>query len=166
MKINRINKDCSRWFLPLPCSHWSPHVRGRLLKRQLRSSLNSRILKAGTGKIAFAAQSNEDVMFDLYFINAGTGKLYQVTENPHSDISPDFSRDGMRMVFSSNRVDTYDIFTINLPSGSPILLFENSTDEYRTPFFAGWHAGRVPIGLLSAIMIFLLSRLPAANPSG
>ena len=121
MKISRI-KIISALVFSYRLVLTGQRMQGQSSEAPVAELLRFPNFEAGTGKIAFAAQASEDVMFDLYFINAGTGKLYQVTENPHSDIAPDFSRDGMRMVFSSDRVDTYDIFTINLPSGSPILL--------------------------------------------
>jgi TolB protein len=107
---------------------------GRSSQGTTAELLNFKDFSNGTGKIAFAAQVNEDVMFDLYFVNVGTGKQYQVTQNLNADISPDFSKDGLRMVFSSNRRDTYDLFTINLPSGEPVLLLDNSANETEPRF--------------------------------
>ena len=71
----------------------------------------------------------------------------------------------MRMVFSSNRVDTYDIFTINLPSGSPILLFENSANETEPRFSPDGARIAYQSDSYGDNDIFVISVQPAASPS-
>ncbi len=61
-------------------------------------------------QIAFT--SNTDGNSEIYIMNSdGTG-LLRVTRNPAEDTAPQFSKDGTKIIFSSNRGGKYAIYEI------------------------------------------------------
>jgi len=60
--------------------------------------------------IVFA--SNNDGNNEIYVMNAdGTG-LFRITRDPADDVTPRFSPDGRRIIFSSNRNGKFALYEI------------------------------------------------------
>ena len=69
-------------------------------------------------RIAFYSDRNfnlpdRDNNVEIYVMDAGGGELTRLTDHPASDAFPQWSPDGQRIAFYSDRAGTQDIFTIN-----------------------------------------------------
>ena len=88
------------------------------------------MMKASIQKLAFTAINNEDNS-EIFVVNTDGTDLKNITNYRGIDKHINWSSDGSRIVFSSNRVDneTYDIFVMN-PDGSEInqLSFESQNE--------------------------------------
>lgn len=54
-------------------------------------------------KIAYAADRNEDRNFEIYLMNQDGSGEQKITNNPYMDVRPEFTSDGKRLLFGSNR---------------------------------------------------------------
>ncbi len=73
---------------------------------------------------------NRDGDFDLYLMDGDTLKVIApLTDNAYSDISPSWSPDGSKIVFSSNVEDNYEIYVIDIATGRSSVLTSNNWDD-------------------------------------
>jgi Tol biopolymer transport system component len=68
---------------------------------------------------------------DLYVVNRDGSGLRQLTNDPAIDSAPDWSPDGSRIAFFSNRDDNFDIYVINADGSGLTNLTETPEDEYQ-----------------------------------
>ena len=66
---------------------------------------------------------------DIFTVPVKGGKATQLTSNPAYDTAPIWSPDGSKIIFSSNREGSMDIFSINATGGTPVRLTTNSGSE-------------------------------------
>lgn len=80
------------------------------------------------GQLAFAS-TRHTRRPDLYIKTVGGAAVTQITSDPASDIQPEFSPDGKRLVFSSDRTGNFDIWMIGVDGvGATQLTHEPSHD--------------------------------------
>jgi len=91
------------------------------------------------GKIAF--ESNRDVNYEIYSMNAdGTGQT-RLTSNPASDFQPALSHDGKKILFVSNRDGNNEIYRMNADGTGQTRLTSNPASDIRP----AWSADRTKI---------------------
>lgn len=66
---------------------------------------------------------------DIFTVPAAGGKAFQVTSNPAYDTTPVWSPDGSRILFSSDREGSTDLFIVNAKGGTPQRLTTGSGAE-------------------------------------
>lgn len=87
-----------------------------LIRSQPWGRLDLRLLKPNTHNWIVCVRLNEDARGDLVML-LPDGEILQLTNDEHDDRSPDWSPDGKKIVFSSNRRDgVYQLWTID-PDG-------------------------------------------------
>lgn len=74
---------------------------------------DSRPSVSTSGRIAFTATS--DGNSEIYVVNADGSGLLRVTRDPADDLSPEWSADGNRLMFVSNRDGKYAIYEVEFP---------------------------------------------------
>jgi hypothetical protein len=90
---------------------------------------------ATNGKIVFARDMGAG-NHDIFVANAdGTGAV-DITNNAFDDVDPAVSPDGTRVLFSSNRGGSYDIYVININASGPALRLTASFLDERYPAWA------------------------------
>lgn len=73
---------------------------------------------------------NRDGDFDLFLMDGDTLRIVgQLTDNRASDLSPSWSPDGDKVVFSSNVSGSYEIYVIDISSGESSILTNNNWDD-------------------------------------
>lgn len=72
------------------------------------------------GEIVFASArttgpgiNNPDGDLEIFTMNPGGTGIKQLTKNASTDASPTFSADGKKIVFHSQRTDSFEIFEMN-----------------------------------------------------
>ncbi len=97
---------------------------------------------------------------DLWRVAAGGGRAERLTVHPANDTSPRWTRDGKRIVFSSNRFGSLDLFTI-APDGNDLqrLTFDSAA-EYPN---AVSRDGKYVYGYTSAFGRLDLFRVPVSG---
>ena len=69
--------------------------------------------------------------FEIYVMDADGGNPQNLTNDPNSDLSPVWSPDGKRIVFSSNREVNFEIYVMDADGGNPQKLTNNpGTDHH------------------------------------
>ena len=69
--------------------------------------------------------------FEIYVMDADGGNPQNLTNDPNSDLSPAWSPDGKRIVFSSNREVNFEIYVMDADGGNPQKLTNNpGTDHH------------------------------------
>lgn len=67
-----------------------------------------------TGRTLAFASTRNSARPDIYIKSVGGAAVTQVTSDPASDIQPEFSPDGQRLVFASDRSGNFDIWMIGI----------------------------------------------------
>ena len=92
---------------------------------------------------------------DLYLYNFDTKQVTQLTNDKYSDYQPSFSRDGKKIVFSSDRTTydksttqdiTFNLAEIDIATGkiTNIMVF-NGANNFESAIFIGRHTNLFPI---------------------
>ena len=87
-------------------------------------------------QIAFESNRGGDWEFelwgnwDIYVMNVDGAHPINLTNHPAYDSGPDWSPDGMRIAFSSNRDGNFDIYVINADGTNPINLTNHSAEDH------------------------------------
>ncbi len=69
--------------------------------------------------------------FEIYVMDADGGNPQNLTNDPNSDLSPAWSPDGTRIVFSSNREVNFEIYVMDTDGANPQKLTNNpGTDHH------------------------------------
>src|SRR4051794_29297938 len=84
----------------------------------------------GNGRIAFV--SNRDGNNEVYTINADGQFPVNLTDDPSSDIDPEWSPDGTKVAFASNRDGDNEIYVMN-GDGSGVTKLTSNTADDREP---------------------------------
>ncbi len=66
---------------------------------------------------------------DLYVKSVSGAAITQVTSDPASDIQPEFSPDGKRIAFSSDRAGNFDIWMVNADGTEPTQLTHEASHD-------------------------------------
>ena len=85
-------------------------------------------------QIAFESNRDGDWEFewgnwDIYVMNTDGTHPINLTNHPADDNSPDWSPDGLRIVFSSNQDGNFDIYVINADGTTPINLTNHPAED-------------------------------------
>jgi len=78
---------------------------------QGNSSISS--FKASMGKLTFAGLKNSGDQYEIFTLDLVSNNLVQVTKNGFADISPSWSPDGKKIIYSSNVNATYALFSMD-----------------------------------------------------
>jgi hypothetical protein len=128
-------------------------------------ALYSPTLNADASQVAFTG-IDRGGLADLYLFDRATNRLRQLTRDAYDDRDPDFSPDGTRLVFSSDRTawgtaGAYNLFTVRLADGH----LEQVTAGPHVDFSPRWSpdgrrlaftsARRLPDGAFSAQDLWL-----------
>ena len=89
-------------------------------------------------RIAFVSDRNEHLNFEIYVMDADGENQQRLTNNPGRDISPSWSPDGKRIVFSSTRDGhfiggfgiTSEIYVMDADGGNQQRLTENRSYDW------------------------------------
>ncbi len=76
-------------------------------------------------------------MGDLWTVPSSGGAASRLTVHPAEDIMPQFSPDGSKILFSSNRFNNYDVFIMPVEGGPPEQLTFASSTDIGSSWFAG-----------------------------
>ena len=63
-----------------------------------------------------AFQGYADGVWHIYVMNADGSGLRAITSGPFDDREPSWSRDGLRIAFSSDRSGNYDVWDLDVAS--------------------------------------------------
>ncbi|MBI3243602.1 MAG: PD40 domain-containing protein [Chloroflexi bacterium] len=77
-----------------------------------------------------------DVEPDIAIVNIETGETRMLVSGPGRDVNPDWSPDGSRIVFSSNRNSKYEIFTVGANGEGLANLTPDSEADNLSPFWS------------------------------
>src|SRR5437763_16352485 len=105
-------------------------VPAALLPQAAAAAVNA----ATNGSIVFARDMGAG-NHDIFVANADGSSAVDITNNAFDDVDPSVSPDGTRVLFSSNRGGSYDIYVINVNASSPALRLTASFLDERYP---GW----------------------------
>ncbi len=81
-----------------------------------------------SGRIAFL--SERDGNGEIYVMNADGSGLTRLTNNPASDLSPDWSPDSKRIAFTSTRDGNFEIYVMNADGSAQTPLTNNVADDF------------------------------------
>jgi Tol biopolymer transport system component len=87
---------------------------------------------ATNGRIVFARDMGAG-NHDIFVANADGSGAVDITNNAFDDVDPSVSPDGTRVLFSSNRGGSYDIYVMNLNASGPALRLTASFLDERYP---------------------------------
>ncbi len=73
---------------------------------------------------------------DIYTVPFGGGRALQITSNAAHDTQPMWSPDSKKILFSSNREGSFDLFTVSAQGGVPQRLTSHSGAEYPEAYTA------------------------------
>lgn len=71
---------------------------------------------------------------DVYVMNADGSDQTPITDAPGRDMLADWSADGARIAFVSDRAGPYDIFLMDADGANPVNLTDNSVEVYNPSF--------------------------------
>lgn len=81
-----------------------------------------------SGRIAYTSCSSAELeSCEIFVINADGSEPTRITQNDAEDHSPDWSPDGQRLVFVSNRDGRDEIYVMDADSGNPVRLTDAAT---------------------------------------
>ncbi|HET6770367.1 MAG TPA: hypothetical protein VFH75_01840, partial [Actinomycetota bacterium] len=88
--------------------------------------------------IAFAADLNGSWDFyegdaDIFVIHPDGGPAHNLTRHPANDFSPEWSPDGSRIAFRTNRDGNHEIYVMDADGSDPINVTRTPDDEERSP---------------------------------
>jgi tol-pal system beta propeller repeat protein TolB len=92
------------------------------------------------GSIAFAADLDGDWSFeegdaDSFVLDLETGAIRNLTDHPANDFSPDWSPDGSRIAFRTDRDGNHEIYVMNADGSDPVNLTRSRAEE-RSPVWS------------------------------
>jgi Tol biopolymer transport system component len=79
------------------------------------------------GGVAF--YSARDGNNEIYIMDWDGSRPFRITNDPASDVDPDYSTNGRDIVFTSNRTGNNDIFIVGNRGGTPVNLTNNSAND-------------------------------------
>jgi len=124
----------------------------------------------GTISVAYPAVSPDDrfVAFDtnrrqedLFILGTDGSGLRQLTDDRAKDRGPNYSPDGSRILFYSDRGGRYGVWTIR-PDGSGLAPIETARGE--TPVFPRWSPDGKAISYQGDVTSYIQSLAPGAKP--
>lgn len=89
-------------------------------------------------QIAFAADAKGGWDFyeghaDIYLLDLSEGTTHNLTRNPANDYSPEWSPDGRKIAFRTDRDGNHEIYVINADGSDPVNLTRTPEAEERSP---------------------------------
>jgi Tol biopolymer transport system component len=108
--------------------------------------------------LVFRTQRRQE---DLFVVGTDGSGLHQLTNDPAMDRGPEWSPDGRRILFYSNRGGRYGIWTINA-DGSGIGKLAEIADE--TPIYPRWAPDGKEISFQGDRSSYILSLAPGSKP--
>jgi TolB protein len=82
-------------------------------------------------------QSQTSSGFDLYLIQPDTGDTVPLVVHGRSDEDPAWSPDGRKVIFSSSRRGSFQLYAIDL-DGANLLQVTNGLGECTSPAWSPW----------------------------
>ena len=73
--------------------------------------------------------ANNDADAEIYVLTLSDKSVTQITSNTHNDKDPDWSSDGAKIVFASDRDGDWDVFIANADGSSPTNLTDSPSDD-------------------------------------
>jgi TolB protein len=103
-----------------------------------RDEQTPRAVRLSDDLIAFAADLNGSWDFyegdaDVFVIDPDGGPAHNLTQHPANDFSPEWSPDGGRVAFRTDRDGNHEIYVINADGSEPVNLTRTPDDEERSP---------------------------------
>ncbi len=83
----------------------------------------------GNGKIAFSRN------FDIFTINSDGTNWTSIASGPAHDNDPNWSPDGLKIAFSTNRDGNREIYRMNADGSNPVRLTNNAATDY-APYYS------------------------------
>jgi uncharacterized protein len=88
--------------------------------------------------IAFSADVNGEWDFyegdaDIFVIDPAGGPMHNLTRHPANDFSPEWSPDGSKIAFRTDRDGNHEIYVMNADGSDPVNLTRTPDDEERSP---------------------------------
>lgn len=83
--------------------------------------------------LAFATTQHRPTA-DIYIKQIGGTAITQLTDDPANDVMPDFSPDGKRIAFASDRSGNWDIYIMAVNGGPPIQMTSGNTQDIHPSF--------------------------------
>lgn len=74
-------------------------------------------------------ETNRNGNWDLYLLDMNTGKFYELTNNPASDVNPAWSNDGSKLLFQSNRSGQWQIYEMDMATFQMRLLSDGKGND-------------------------------------
>ena len=81
------------------------------------------------GKHVCFSSTRHSLQPDLYLKSVDGVAVTQLTSDPSSDIQPEFSPDGSRIAFTSNRSGNWDIWVMDVHGSQPIQVTDGVADD-------------------------------------
>jgi Tol biopolymer transport system component len=102
---------------------WSPDIKHIVFSSKPMSSSSSDF---DPFTVASSTQDSE-----IYIMNADGSDRINISNDPKQDIEPNWSPDGSKIAFATDRDGNYEIYVMNADGSDPVRLTENFSEDYR-----------------------------------
>jgi Tol biopolymer transport system component len=103
------------------------------------------VFEGGSDLLAYAAQKTSKDQYEVFVYHFDHKESVQLTKNGFADISPTWSADGQKILYASNVIGIYQIFSMNADGSGQLQVIHSKTDDTQP----AWQPGPFPDNKIS-----------------